>query len=228
MKLTKSSIVATMAMFGILAAVGAAWATAGSSGNGQTRVATARRASARMSLRVFRSSFAPTRRQRHERAEIAREFSHAPRGAAVATADFSDARPVPIPGQSGDVWVSPDANGGVCTFIPDPLDGYGAACATLDAVNADDDITMLGGGTVGPLTDSAIVAIVEPNGAAPPRVIGSDGSSSTLTIASNVAVAVVKQGDTIVSGANSRIVPDLRPPECAPPVAGAEFRRCAS
>src|SRR4051812_30790818 len=87
-----------------------------------------------MRISAFHRPFHATRAQRAQRAEIRREFRHAPSDSAVASTVYDTARTVTIPGTGTDVWIAPDDNGGVCTFIDDPLGGYGSACNTPDVI----------------------------------------------------------------------------------------------
>jgi hypothetical protein len=231
MRSVKLRVSFAVALAVALAGVGVASATSGSSERQRALPTNASRAtahaSARHSLAVFRKSFHPSARQLRERAEIAREFHHAGSNATIASADLADSRAVPINGGTDFVWLAPSADGGVCTFIPDPEGGYGAACTTMGIVNAGHAMSSLGGSSTGPLAHQAIVAIVEPDGAGAPTVRSLDGHTSELPITSNVATGYVPLGATVVSGKNVIVVPAATTPKCAVPDSGAAFKRCS-
>lgn len=179
-------------------------------------------------LSVFRDRHRLTRRQRGQRARLARAFRGAPLRLAVARAEFPNAVPVPIDGGSDSVWVAPTAAGGVCTFIPDPIDGYGSSCATVEEINAGLAVTMLGGGTSGTLASSAITAVIVPDGRAGPTLSGPGIATRTLRVASNVATAVARSGDTVTSEGKAIVVPPPAGTNCALAAPGDTFRRCSS
>jgi hypothetical protein len=119
-------------------------------------------------------------------------------GLAVGDADFGLARAAPIAGSSADAWIAPAGNG-VCTYLPDPVDGYGAGCSTIGEVKKGKAVSILFGDVPGgAVMFSAVVA----DGGSEPRVIHSDGSVSLLAVRSNVAAGLLQSSDTVqTSGA---------------------------
>jgi hypothetical protein len=202
----------------VLAAVGIASATSAHGG-------AAKKPHARIS--AFHRPFHPTRNQRAQRTEIRREFRQAPRESAVASTAYDSARTVTIPDTETDVWIAPDDGGGVCTFIADPLNGYGSACHTSEVIANGQAATMLIVGEGDPLSGKALVAIVEPDGAAPPTVRAPNGATRELPLEGNLATGLVNPGDTLESNGNEIVVPQPIHRDCAPPEPGESFRRCS-
>jgi hypothetical protein len=165
---------------------------------------------------AFRKPFKPTRAQRAQRRKVARMVKRSPRSSIAATADARRARAVAVAGYAASVWILPAEDGSVCTFIPDPLDGWGAGCATAEELASGHAMTMLGGAPGTPLGDSAIVAVVVPDGYEEPTVRRPDGSLSVLTATSNVAAAVVQPGVLVRSGRASITVPDPKSSDLSP------------
>jgi len=216
----RSNIALGLGLLLVFAAVGIASATS------EHRTVTAKKAhGARIS--VFHHPFHPTRAQRAQRAEIRREFRHTPPDSAVASAAYDSARTVTIPGTDTDVWIAPDENGGACTFIADPLGGYGSSCATANAIANGQAATMLIVGDGTSLAGKALVALVAPDGAAAPLVRSANGTTRELPIDGNLATGLLEPGDVIESNSNDIVVPKPRHHECAPPAAGEAFRRCS-
>lgn len=186
-----------------------------------------RRAVHAVRLSAFDRPFRATRVQRAQRSEIRREFRQAPRGSAVASAVFDTARPVTIPGTQTNAWIAPDGGGGACTFIDDPLGGYGSSCATPDVIGNGQAATILVVGDGSPLAGKALVALVEPDGAAAPVVHRADGSTDALPVSNNLATGLVSPGDTISSAGNQMVVPKPDHRACAAAREGEQFRRCS-
>jgi hypothetical protein len=117
-------------------------------------------------------------------------------GLAAGDADFSLARAAPIAGSSANVWIAPAGNG-VCTYLPDPVDGYGAGCATISEVREGNAVSVL----LGDLPNGAVMfAAVVADGGPEPRVIHRDGSVSSLVVRSNVAAGLLQPSDKVQTG----------------------------
>jgi hypothetical protein len=202
-----------------VAAVGIANATSGQHG--------ANKHAHPMRISALHRPFHPTRIQRAQLRELRREFRPAPRNSAVASTVYDAARTVTIPGTTTDVWIAPDENGGVCTFIDDPLGGYGSACHTADVIASGRAVTMVLVGDDSELSGKALVAMVEPDGAVPPTVRTKDGTTRELPIQANVATAVVDPGETISANGNDTVVPQPHHYACAPPQGDEQFKRCS-
>jgi hypothetical protein len=218
----KRMIIVPLAVCGVLGVVGIASATSIGRAGGE-RATSARHAR----LAVFDRPFHASRAQLRERAEIHREFRRAPRGTAVASAAIDGSRPVAIDGTSAEAWIAPAADGGVCTFIPDPLGGYGSACASPDSIAAGHAMTTLIVGQGGPLAGQAIVVIVEPDAAHAPTVHRPDGTTTHLALANNVATGILQPGDQVSSGVSTIEIP--RPvwdEPCGPGQSTATALRC--
>jgi hypothetical protein len=120
-------------------------------------------------------------------------------GLPVGAADFSDAHPAPIVGSDSSAWIAP-SGGKVCTYLPDPVDGWGGGCYPLGSVEEGRAYTILGGGVTTSLAGSVIVAVVVPDGDPAPSVLAPDGSSRTLAVTGNIAAAIVPSADTLETG----------------------------
>jgi hypothetical protein len=119
-------------------------------------------------------------------------------GLAAGEADFSLARAAPIAGSTADAWIAPAGNG-VCTYLPDPVDGYGAGCATIGEVDEGKAVSVLFGDVH---NGGVIFAAVIADGGPAPRVVHSDGSVWPLPVHSNVAAALLQPSDKVqMSGA---------------------------
>lgn len=123
----------------------------------------------------------------------------ADRGTPLGSADFSAARPAPIAGGEEQVWIAPSGND-VCTYIPDPVNGWGGGCSSLESVEAGDAYTMLGGDSKTSLGDNVIVAVVVADGQPAPRIVDPSGASSPIAVHSNVAAAFVPTSDSLELG----------------------------
>ncbi len=126
-------------------------------------------------------------------------FRSAPSEIAEGHVDFDLARPSPVAGGGGRVWIAPAGNE-ICTFIPDPTDGVGASCAPLDAVRAGRAITVLGGRPGSP-ADDVIVAVVVTDDAAPPTLVEPDGHTVSMTVRGNVAAVRASRASKISTSA---------------------------
>jgi hypothetical protein len=126
--------------------------------------------------------------------------SAAESGLQSGLAEFSSATPAPIAGASSQVWIAP-SDGAVCTYIPDPVDGWGGTCATLSTVEAGEAFSILGGPN-DDIGDTAIVAVVVADGGAAPTVVA-NGVTTALAVQNNVAAALVPTTDTLNVGRRS-------------------------
>jgi hypothetical protein len=117
-------------------------------------------------------------------------------GSPAGLADFDLARAAPIAGSSADAWIAP-AGDGVCIYLPDPVDGYGAGCSTVTQIDEGRGFSVL----FGDLPEGGVmIAVLVPDGAAPPKVTHGDGSVTTLTVHSNLAAAVLQRTDVVDTG----------------------------
>lgn len=146
-------------------------------------------------------------------AQLGRGFASGPADLAETHADFDLARAAPVAGGSSNVWIAP-SGGDVCTFIPDPVDGYGASCAPIAAIKAGKAVTVLGGTPDTP-AESVIVAVLVPDGAAPPVVVV-DGQTSTLKVTGNVAAARLPATAQVKTAAVSLDLSNLGRRDAAP------------
>jgi hypothetical protein len=130
-------------------------------------------------------------------------------GLAAGAADFSLARAAPITGSSAYAWIAPAGNG-VCIYLPDPVDGYGAGCATIGEVQEGKAVSVL----FGDLPKGAVMfAVVVADGGPDPRVLHSDGSVSLLTVRSNVAAGLLQPSDKVqTDGASIDLARFAHPP----------------
>jgi len=117
-------------------------------------------------------------------------------GSPVGDADFGLARAVAIAGANADAWIAP-AGDGVCIYLPDPVDGYGAGCSTLAQIGRGSGFSVLFGDVP---HDGVMFAVLVADGAASPRVRHGDGSVTSLAVRSNLAAAVLEPTDTVEIG----------------------------
>jgi hypothetical protein len=122
-------------------------------------------------------------------------------GMPVGEADFSAAHPAPVVGRSSQVWIAPSGND-VCTYIPDPVNGWGGGCYPVGTVEKGEAYSIMGGPTDG-LGDNVIVAVVVADGESAPQVVAPNGTTSPLAVNSNVAAALVPAGDSLKVGAQT-------------------------
>lgn len=134
------------------------------------------------------------------RERLSEEFSIGPDESPVAHANFDQAQPVEIANSSVNAWIAPSGNQ-VCTFIPDPVGGDGASCATMDLIESGLAITIMGGGPV--LQDEVIVVVLAPDGASTPTLEYADDTSSSVEIDGNAAAVLAPASATLrTSGAD--------------------------
>ncbi|MGH2906021.1 MAG: hypothetical protein ACRDKI_04545 [Solirubrobacterales bacterium] len=215
---TKKTLLAMAAA--VVAVLCVTWVASAANTNGQS----AKKRSSHVRISAFKKPFHPTPAQRRERAKLARVINRAPRKAIAASASASEARPARVDGTDRDVWISPAGNGGVCTFVPDALDGYAMSCATEEDIRSGAAVTLLGGGADEALQGAAIVAVVVPDGADAPTLKAPDGDLSAVSITANTAAELVPLGSTVYSGDTIVRVPALTTPKCPPQVAGQPTR----
>jgi len=129
-------------------------------------------------------------------------------GSPAATADFALAQPVAVAGSSADAWIAPSGSD-VCTYLKDPVDGYGTACSTIEEVRAGGDTLTLAGGA--PNSPVILAAVIQDGGRAP-EVIHGDGSVTALAVQSNVAAAVLPTTDTVRIAGRSIDLARFEPP----------------
>lgn len=131
--------------------------------------------------------------------ELRNSFGGASLGNPVANADFSLARSAPIAGSKARAWIAP-AGKEVCWFVPDPVDGYGASCASPDEISNDLAYGVMGGGSLG---DKVIVAVPVQNGGTAPTAVSAAGDASALTVSGNIAAAVLPSSSKLVLGSRT-------------------------
>lgn len=210
----RKTLVALTAAGALIAVFAVVWAASANPSISDPRPVISSKQTA--SVSAFRRPFKPNSAQRSQRRAIKRMIKRSPRASIAYKADVRRSRSVPVDGYAASVWIAPSEDGSVCTFIPDPVDGWGAGCATAEEVAAGQAMTLLGGAPGTVLADSAIVAIVVPDGAASPSVRRPDGGVSTLRVDQNVAAAVVPPGALVRSGRASISVPDQQPSALSP------------
>jgi hypothetical protein len=115
-------------------------------------------------------------------------------GLAVGDADFDLARAVPVAGWSAEAWIAP-AGDGACIYLPDPVDGYGSGCSTLEQIDAGKAYSVLFGG--GLPQGKVMIAFLVPDGGEAPRVVHSDGSVTSLAVRSNLAAGLLSSTDKV-------------------------------
>jgi hypothetical protein len=165
--------------------------------------------------------FNPTNRQRKELYTLRRQISRSPSASIASTASVPDSRPIPLPQGLGDAWVSQAGDGSVCTFIPDPLGGYGASCTTQADLRFGGAITVLGG--AGALNDEAIAVMVVPDGGSVPVVTQPNGDQERRPL-DGIGATVVPESSRVTVGGVSLEIPVFNP-HCASSANG-EFRQC--
>lgn len=165
--------------------------------------------------------FTPTARHRRELSQLRRQISKSPMASIAATASVPDARPVALPEGLGDAWISLANDGAICTFIPDPLGGYGSSCSTQTDLRAGGAVTVLGG--AGQLNNEAIAVMVVPDGGQDPVVTEPDGSQD-LPPVDGIGATVVQESSRVTIGGVSIEIPEFDPRCSLSP--NEDFRRC--
>jgi hypothetical protein len=158
-----------------------------------------------------------SRSQRRELKKLRAQIARSASTAMAATADSVDAHPVALPNDLGDAWVTSAAGGAVCTFIPDPIGGYGSSCASQADLQNGGAITVLGG--AGELEGEAIAVMVVTDGSQAPVIVKPDGSKTVAPV-DGIGAQVLPQESNITIGDVSIDVPQFDP-ACGPATGGA-------
>lgn len=116
------------------------------------------------------------------------DLDHGP----IGTADFDMARSSAITGSSTRAWLVPSGNK-ACVVLPDPVDGYGVSCGSLEDIAAGHGFVALGP-AAGTRDQTAMIAVLVPQGGPAPVVRNADGSATPLRVDGNIAAAVVPIG----------------------------------
>jgi hypothetical protein len=170
---------------------------------------------------ALKKPFHPTMHHRRELVELRRQVARAPRASIAFTASVPSARPVDLPGGLGDAWISQAGDGAVCTFIPDPLGGYGSSCASQADLRSGGAVTVLGG--AGELNDRAIAVMVVPDGGQDPVVTEPNGSQQHPDV-EGIGATVVPESSRVSIGSVSIEVPSFNPHCSTNP--NEDFRKC--
>lgn len=197
---TKKRIAALIAISAIGAAgSGAAFAAAQSSDSAPAPAAQPLNSQVAATVSVLRSS--------HDAVpgNLVKEIAGAPAGSALASVDFARAHAFRISGAGSSGWIAPSGDS-VCTFVPDPAGAYGATCVTAGQVTAGQSTTVLAGGPGLPEGKSIIVQIVS-DGAAPPRIISTSGTVTSLPVTANVAAELRPSGGVLEAGSTKLPLP---------------------
>lgn len=149
--------------------------------------------------------FNPTEAQRDDLRRLRARIQEAPSASIAASVEIPDARPVPLPEGLGYAWVAGAPGGGVCTFIPDPIGGYGSSCASEADLREGGSITVLGG--AGELNDRAVAVLVVPDGGATPVVTSPNGTQKPEPVP-GVGAVLVPEASRLSIGAVSLVVPE--------------------
>lgn len=175
-------------------------ALASSSGRHQAKAAVATPAAVRSAIAAFRAAPEASAADVATEESLKHQFAGLGEGGLpVGSADFADAHSSAISGSTDKAWIAP-SGGDVCTYLRDPANGWGGGCYSLSSVQAGDAYTILGGGVSGDLGNDVVVAVVVPEGNSAPQVVAPDGKVTTLSVAGNVAAAVVPSDDVLKTG----------------------------
>jgi hypothetical protein len=193
-------ILILVAAFSVVAIIGAATA--------QTATSSRQKHRPPVTVSALQGSFHPTRRQKRELRRLRAQIRKSPSATIASTADVDEARPVALPDDLGDAWVSMGDDGAVCTFIPDPLGGYGSSCATQEDLRVGGSITVLGG--AGQLSGEAVAVLVVPDGGQTPVVIEPDGTEESHPT-DGIGAALVSEESSVAIGAVQVTIPNFTP-----------------
>lgn len=149
--------------------------------------------------------FEPTRAQREDLDTLRAQLLRADPASTASSVEIPDARPVRLPGGLGTAWVASAPDGGVCTFIPDPLGGFGSSCATQADLSTGGSITVLGG--AGKLSEEVVAVLVVPDGGATPVVTTPDGTRRSEPVP-GVGATLVPVKSRVAIGGVSLTVPE--------------------
>lgn len=163
---------------------------------------------------IIGAKFKPTQLQRKRIRSIKRMIKRAPRGAIVAGANTTNARPISRAPGLGDAWIVPAEDGSICTFIPDAIDGYASSCATEEDLIAGGSITALASMPGSGDGVEAQVVLVVPDQSPNPSILRLDGTSHEIPITGNVGSAIAAPGEKIIAGRVQMTVPELEQPAC--------------
>jgi hypothetical protein len=147
--------------------------------------------------------FNPTETQRKDLERLRGQLGQAPTTSIAASVEIPDARPVPLPDGLGTAWVASAPDGGVCTFIPDPIGGYGSSCASQADLRAGGSITVLGG--AGELNDQAVAVLVVPDGGPTPVVTAPDGTETLEPVPGVGATLIPEESRLRIGGVSLRV-----------------------
>lgn len=161
--------------------------------------------SERVRVSSLTEPFSPTSAERHELRQLRKQLRRADGASVASSVEIPDARPVPLPDGFGTAWVASAPAGGVCTFIPDPLGGFGSSCASQADLRAGGSITVLGG--AGALNGQAVAVLVVPDGGPTPVVTSPDGEQATEPVP-GVGAVLVPEDSRLRIGGVSLVVPD--------------------
>lgn len=129
--------------------------------------------------------------------QLKRSFATVSSTSAIAKADFSKARVVSMAGTDAPAWIAP-AGDHVCVFIPDPVDGFGAGCVTLQEIRDGHGFSFLGGSR-----ETYVVALV-PEGDDAPSVSSTSDSGARLTTTGNASGGLLPN-DAVIRTSNATI-----------------------
>lgn len=177
-------------------AIGAFWINTAGAG-----VESKREAPVRVSS--LTEPFSPTSAQRYELRRLRQQLRRANAASIASTIEIPNARPVPLPNDLGTAWVASAPDGGVCTFIPDPLGGFGSSCATQADLRSGGAITVLGG--AGELNDQAVAVLVVPDGGPTPVVTSPDGTQRAEPVPGVGATLVPEESRLRICGVSLRV-----------------------
>lgn len=174
-------------------AIGAFWINTAGAGSGTGRDEPVRVSS-------LTEPFEPTTAQRRDLRKLRSQLRRAHTASMATSVAIPDARPVALPEGLGTAWVASAPDGGVCTFIPDPLGGFGSSCATQADLRAGGSITVLGG--AGELSDQAIAVLVVPDGGPTPVVTSPNGKEKDEPVPGVGAVMVSAESNLRIGDVN--------------------------
>lgn len=128
---------------------------------------------------------------------LKQSFASAPDESAVSDTDFSKARVVPMANTGEPAWIAP-AGDHVCVFIPDPVDGFGAGCVTLEEIRDGRGFSFLGDSK-----RTYVVALV-PDGDDAPTVTSESDPDAQLAEAGNASGGLLPN-DAVIRSSNATI-----------------------
>lgn len=129
--------------------------------------------------------------------ELQRQFADPASSNPAARADFESARIVPMAGGKTPAWIAPSGER-VCVYIPDPVDGFGAGCVTLQDIREGHGFSFLGSSR-----RSYVVALV-PDGDPAPTVSSKSDPQAQMKTTGNASAGLLP-GDAVIRTANATI-----------------------